>query len=248
MAEIPDVHYARSGGVAVAYQVVGDGPRTSSSCRSCRTLYSLWQLPVFAARMLRLAESSRLILVNTRGMGLSDRPRGLTIEARMDDVRAVMDAVGSERATLLGWAETSNTCGVFAATYPERVERLILYPPYARGTRSDDYPWAPTREEALAVARRRPGALGRAAVPRRLRPPHEPAVGGRCLPTSTGSSGAHRLSSSPAVVRRVPADDARHGPERRPARDSRAHARPREGPDARARGARREPDSRSARW
>ena len=66
-------------------------------------------------------------MVNTRGMGMSDRPRGLTIEARMDDVRAVMDAVGSERATMLGWAETSNTCVVFGATYPERVERLILY-------------------------------------------------------------------------------------------------------------------------
>ena len=81
---------------------------------------------------------------------MSDRPRGLTIEARMDDVRAVMDAVGSTRASLLGWAETSNTCVVFAATYPERVERLILYAPYARGTRSDGYPWGPTREEALA--------------------------------------------------------------------------------------------------
>jgi class 3 adenylate cyclase len=93
-------------------------------------------------------------------MGLSDRPRGLTIEARMDDVRAVMDAVGSERATLFGWAETSNTCVVFAATYPERVERLILYMPYARGTRSDDYPWGASREEALAdiaVARERWG-------------------------------------------------------------------------------------------
>ena len=150
MADVPDVRYARSGGVSVAYQVVGDGPQDVVFLPFLSNLYSLWQLPVFAAGTLRLAESSRLILVNTRGMGMSDRPRGLTIEARMDDVRAVMDAVGSTRANLLGWAETSNTCSIFAATYPERVERLILYAPYARGTRSDGYPWGPTREEALA--------------------------------------------------------------------------------------------------
>jgi pimeloyl-ACP methyl ester carboxylesterase len=150
VAEIPDVHYARSGGVAVAYQVVGDGPQDLVFLPFLSNLYSLWQLPVLAEGTLRLAESTRLILVNTRGMGMSDRPRGLTIEARMDDVRAVMDAAGSTRANLLGWAETSNTCGVFAATYPERVERLILYAPYARGTRSDGYPWGLTREQALA--------------------------------------------------------------------------------------------------
>ena len=160
MLEIPDVRYARSGGVAVAYQVVGDGPQDLVFLPFLSNLYSLWQLPVFAAGSRRLAASARLILVNTRGMGLSDRPRGLTIEARMDDVRAVMDDVGSERATLFGWAETSNTCVVFAATYPERVARLVLYRPYARGARSDDYPWGPTRDEALAqtvVARERWG-------------------------------------------------------------------------------------------
>jgi len=150
VVEVPDVQYARSGGVAVAYQVVGDGPQDVVFLPFLSNLYSLWQLPVFAAGTLRLAESSRVIVVNTRGMGMSDRPRGLTIEARMDDVRAVMDAVGTTRANLLGWAETSNTCGVFAATYPERVERLILYAPYARGTRSDGYPWGLTREQALA--------------------------------------------------------------------------------------------------
>jgi class 3 adenylate cyclase len=160
VAEVPDVRYARSGGVAVAYQVVGDGPQDLVFLPFLSNLYSLWQLPAFAAGTLRLAESARLIIVNTRGMGMSDRPRGLTIEARMDDVRAVMDAVGSARASLLGWAETSNTCGVFAATYPERVERLILFSPYARGTRGDGYPWGASRDEAyaeLAVARERWG-------------------------------------------------------------------------------------------
>ena len=160
MIDIPDVSYARSGGVAVAYQVVGDGRQDLVFLPFLSNLYSLWQLPALAAGTLRLAASSRMLIVNTRGMGLSDRPRGLTIEARMDDVRAVMDDVGSERATLLGWAETGNTCAVFAASYPERVERLILFTPYARGTRSDEYPWGPSREEALselAVARVRWG-------------------------------------------------------------------------------------------
>ena len=109
MLEIPDVMYARSGDVSVAYQVAGNGPQDIVFLPFLSNLYSLWQLQVFADGSRRLAASSRLILVNTRGMGLSDRPRGLTIEARMDDVRAVMDDAGSERATLLGWAETSNT-------------------------------------------------------------------------------------------------------------------------------------------
>jgi class 3 adenylate cyclase len=150
MVEIPDVRYARAGGVAVAYQVVGDGEDDLVFLPFLSNPYSAWQFPAFATMARRLASTCRLILVNTRGAGLSDRPRGLTIESRMDDVRAVMDAVGSERATLLGWAETSNTCIVFGTTYPERVSRLVLYWPYARGTRSDDHPWGRTREEALA--------------------------------------------------------------------------------------------------
>ena len=150
MLDVPDVSYARSGDVAVAYQVVGEGSRDLVFLPFLSNLYTLWFLPAVAAASRRLAASSRLIVVNTRGMGLSDRPRGLTIEARMDDVRAVMDDLGSERATLFGWAETSNTCALFAATYPERVERLILYEPYGRGARADDYPWGATREEQLA--------------------------------------------------------------------------------------------------
>lgn len=197
MLDIPDVRYARSGDVSVAYQVAGTGPQDIVFLPFLSNLYSLWQLPVFAAGSRRLAASFRLILVNTRGMGLSDRPRGMTIEARMDDVRAVMDDVGSERATLLGWAETSNTCAVFAATYPERVERLILYAPYARGTSSDDYPWSPSREEALAelaVARERFGERD-----------YLEAFGRRMNPQWADDPGYiewfvwnHRLSSSPA--------------------------------------------------
>ncbi|HSC93221.1 MAG TPA: adenylate/guanylate cyclase domain-containing protein [Gaiellaceae bacterium] len=154
--EIPDVSYARSGDVAVAYQAVGDGPSDLVFLPFLSNLYSLWLLPAFAAFARSLGEGRRLVLVNTRGMGLSDRPRALTIESRMDDVRAVMDALEIERAALLGWSETAGTCAVFGATYPERTDRLVLYTPFARGTRTDDYPWGSDREEALAgIARTR---------------------------------------------------------------------------------------------
>jgi class 3 adenylate cyclase len=130
--DVPDVSYARSGDVAIAYQVVGEGPRDLVLLPFLSNLYTLWQFPRFAAFCRRLAEGRRLIVVNLRGVGLSDRPRGFTVESRMDDVRATIDAVGSERPALLGLAEAGATCSFFAASYPDRVERLILYNPWGR--------------------------------------------------------------------------------------------------------------------
>jgi class 3 adenylate cyclase len=130
--EVPDVSYARSGDVAIAYQVVGEGPHDLVLLPFNSNLYTLWQFPLFAAFANRVATGRRLIVVNPRGVGLSDRPRGFTVESRMDDVRAVMDAVGSERPALLGIAEAAATCAVFAASYPDRVERLVLYTPFGR--------------------------------------------------------------------------------------------------------------------
>jgi class 3 adenylate cyclase len=147
--EVPDVHYARSGDVAVAYQVVGEGPPDLVFLPFLSSLWWLWQFPHFPPFADRLAESRRLVLLNTRGMGLSDRPRGLTVESRMDDVLAVLDALEIERCTLYGWGETAATCIVCAASYPERVERLILHVPFVRGVASEDYPWGRTREEWL---------------------------------------------------------------------------------------------------
>lgn len=147
--DIPDVRYARSGGVAIAYQVVGEGPADLVFLPFPVSLYSIWQLPSFAAFARRLATGRRLVTVNMRGTGLSDQPRGITIEARMDDVRAVLDDLGSQRASLLAVTHTCPTCVLFATTYPERVDRLILYRPFARGSQTPDYPWAPTREHAL---------------------------------------------------------------------------------------------------
>lgn len=137
VTNVPDVSYARSGDVSIAYQVVGDGPEDLIFVPFLANIFSLWHLWGFSDFGHRLARGRRLIVINPRGVGLSDRPRGFTIESRMDDVRAVMDAVGSKRAALLGIAESAATCVMFAATYPERVSRLLLYTPYARGVESE---------------------------------------------------------------------------------------------------------------
>jgi len=161
--DVPDVHYARSGDVAIAYQVVGEGPTDLVFLPFLSNLWWLWRYPHFEPFANRLAESRRLVLVNTRGMGLSDRPRGITIEARMDDILAVLDALAIERCALLGIGEAAATCILFAGSYPERVERLIVFTPFARGTASEDYPWAPTREqwlESFRVERERWGERG----------------------------------------------------------------------------------------
>lgn len=94
--EVPDVSYARSGDVAIAYQVVGEGESDLVFLPFLSNIYTLWQAPRFADFALRLGAGRRLIVVNPRGVGLSDRPRGFTVESRMDDIRVVMDHAGSE--------------------------------------------------------------------------------------------------------------------------------------------------------
>jgi pimeloyl-ACP methyl ester carboxylesterase len=146
----PATRYARSGDVNVAYQVVGDGPFDLVYVPGwVSNLDLMWDDPSYARFLDRLASFSRLILFDKRGTGLSD-PVAFTdlptLEQRMDDVRAVMDEVGSERAALLGHSEGGNMSALFAATYPERTTALVLVGCYAKRIRSDDYPWAPERE------------------------------------------------------------------------------------------------------
>ena len=157
--DVPDVSYAESGDVAIAYQALGDGPPDLVMLPFLSNLYTLWQAPGFAEMGLRLAEGRRLIIVNLRGVGLSDRPRGFTIESRMDDLRAVLDAVGIDRPALLGWAEAAATCAVFAAANPDRVERLVLYDPWV-STVVDER----ERSEALAQVRDERRVWGRRDV------------------------------------------------------------------------------------
>ena len=146
------VRYAHSGNVNIAYQVVGNGPIDLVFVMGWVShLEYYWREPSFARFLQRLAGFSRLILFDKRGTGLSDPVTEMpTLEQRMDDVRAVLDAVGSRRAALLGVSEGGPMCALFAATYPNRTEALVMVGTYARRTRAADYPWAPTAEQREA--------------------------------------------------------------------------------------------------
>jgi pimeloyl-ACP methyl ester carboxylesterase/class 3 adenylate cyclase/DNA-binding CsgD family transcriptional regulator len=139
----PPTHYANSGGVHIAYQVVGSGPIDLLFVMGWVThLDYFWQEPGFARFLRRLASFSRLIMVDKRGTGLSDRVAGLpTLEERMDDIRAVMDAVGSKRAVVMGVSEGGSMSILFAATYPERTSSLILVGTAPRWSWAPDWPW-----------------------------------------------------------------------------------------------------------
>ena len=152
----PVVRYARSGDVNIAYQVTDEGPRDLVLVPGFVSHLDLdWDEPRSAYFLHRLASFSRLIRFDKRGTGLSDRPGGLPdLETRMDDVRAVLDAVGSERTALFGYSEGGPMAMLFAATYPQRTTALVLYGTYAkRCDPDDDYPWAATWAERQAYAR-----------------------------------------------------------------------------------------------
>jgi pimeloyl-ACP methyl ester carboxylesterase/DNA-binding CsgD family transcriptional regulator len=154
----PETRYARSGDVHIAFQVIGDGPVDLVFVMGwVSNVEQFWEGP--SARFLRrLASFSRLIIFDKRGTGLSDRVTGIpTLEERMDDVRAVMEAAGSSRAALIGISEGAPMCALFAATYPERTSALIIYGGFARRLWAPDYPWAPTmaeREKLLEIIER----------------------------------------------------------------------------------------------
>ncbi|MBC7909768.1 MAG: alpha/beta fold hydrolase, partial [Pyrinomonadaceae bacterium] len=146
----PETRYALSGDVNIAYQVIGDAPLDLVFVMGWVShLEYFWEEPSFARFLARLASFSRLILFDKRGTGLSDRVPNTelpTLEQRMDDVRAVMEAVGSERAALIGVSEGGPMCSLFAATYPEKTSALVMIGTYAKRVYDDDYPWAPTAE------------------------------------------------------------------------------------------------------
>jgi class 3 adenylate cyclase len=177
--DIPETRYARSGDVSIAYQVLGDGPFDLVHVPGFVSHVELaWQVPGQAEFARRLASFARTIRFDKRGTGMSDRVEGApTLETRMDDVRAVMDAVGSERAALLGVSEGGAMSILFAATYPARAWALVLAgaeprtlwaPDYPHGTREEDYRAALERieraagssESVLGLARRLAPSLG----------------------------------------------------------------------------------------
>ena len=142
--EIPDVEYARSGDLSIAYQVVGEGQVDVIFIRGfAGELLSTWEQPRLVRFVQDLSRFGRVLLIDKRGQGLSDRMREVpTLEVRMDDLRAVMDDAGSQRAILWSAHEGARLATLFAATYPERTSGLVLFDPEAKGTRTDDYLWA----------------------------------------------------------------------------------------------------------
>jgi class 3 adenylate cyclase len=138
----PITRYAKSGDVNIAYQVVGEGPFDLVVVPGwISNVDFAWEDPFYGDWVQRLAAFSRVILFDKRGTGLSDRDVGdSTLEERMDDLRAVLEAAGSERAAVMGFSEGGPLSMLFAATYPERVRALILYATFARASEAPDYP------------------------------------------------------------------------------------------------------------
>jgi pimeloyl-ACP methyl ester carboxylesterase len=150
---LPEIRYARSGDVDIAYQVLGSGDLDLVFVMGWLTHLEVhWEEPSYRRFMQRLASFTRLILFDKRGMGLSDRTTIATLEERMDDVRAVMDAVGSERAALVGVSEGAPLSMLFAASHPERTAALLFVGGEVKEVRADDWPWGQsTREEYDAM-------------------------------------------------------------------------------------------------
>jgi pimeloyl-ACP methyl ester carboxylesterase/DNA-binding CsgD family transcriptional regulator len=140
---VPVTSYARSGEVNIAYQAFGDGPLDLVFVPGFISHLELaWEEPYLARFLRRLAAFTRVIFFDKRGTGLSDpvsRPPGLA--ERMDDIRAVMDAAGSQRAALFGVSDGGCLCIAFAVAHPERSASLVTYGSFARRLRSADYPW-----------------------------------------------------------------------------------------------------------
>jgi DNA-binding winged helix-turn-helix (wHTH) protein/pimeloyl-ACP methyl ester carboxylesterase len=192
------IRYARSGELSVAYQVSGDGgPDIVLVAGFVSHLALDWTEPRHAHFLDRLGRMGRLIRFDKRGTGLSDRPSEVAdLESRMDDLRAVMDAAGSERAVVFGYSEGGPMAVLFAATYPERCAGLVLYGTYAKRLWEPDYPWGQTQEDRRRYAEQLEREWGWEADMRRMCPSADDALarwwGERC-----------RASASPGAARRL---------------------------------------------
>ncbi len=146
--EAPETRFADNDGVSIAYQVFGDGPQDLIFIPGwLSNLDIFWEEPIVARFLLSLAEFSRVIVIDRRGTGLSDRVAPPTLEVQMGDVTAVMDAADSRRAAFLGNSEGGSMCALFAATHPNRTNSLITIGGYAKWIRSDDHPYGAGRDE-----------------------------------------------------------------------------------------------------
>jgi class 3 adenylate cyclase/pimeloyl-ACP methyl ester carboxylesterase len=147
---VPETRYTRSGDVSIAYQVVGEGPDLLWIPAFAQHLELMWEEPYRRAWLEDLASTYRLITFDKRGTGLSDRVHGAPpLDERMDDLRAVLDAAGSQRATIFAAGDGADLALVFAASYPERAQAVIAWDGSFRGSWAPDYPWAEPRAESL---------------------------------------------------------------------------------------------------
>ena len=139
----PETHYAKCDDVHIAYQVLGDGPIDLLFVPGfVSNVEATWRNPENRAFFQRLASFCRLIIFDKRGTGMSDRGSQIfTLEQRMHDVQAILDAVGSERATLFGISEGGPMSLLYAATYPDCSSALVLYGSYAKRSWAPDYPF-----------------------------------------------------------------------------------------------------------
>ncbi len=146
---IPEIRYAKAGDIQIAYQVFGGGARDLIVVPGwLSNLEILWEDPAYARFLRGLASFARVIIFDKRGTGLSDRVTDSpTLEERMEDVHAVMDAVGCGRAALFGYSEGGPMCALHAVTYPERTTALIMHGSYPRRTQAPDFPWGVPAEE-----------------------------------------------------------------------------------------------------
>lgn len=144
----PETHFAENDSVSIAYQVFGEGSIDMVVIPGMwSNLDIFWEEPRVARFLLALGRFARVILIDRRGTGLSDRVTPPTFEEQMDDIRAVMDDVGSNQACFLGYSEGGCMCALFAATYPKRAHSLITIGSYARWSKSDDFPHGSERKE-----------------------------------------------------------------------------------------------------
>jgi class 3 adenylate cyclase len=154
--QLPEARYATSGNVHIAYQVVGEGPTDLVySTGIWSNLEVMWEHPRWSRFLERLSSFARLVLLDMRGVGLSDRgPDPPVVELQRDDIGAVMDAVGSDRAVVFAGARAAAMSMLFAATHPERTQALVLYAPVAKTVATPDFPHGRTAEEQEAFVER----------------------------------------------------------------------------------------------
>ena len=198
--DVPETRYAKSGNLNIAYQVTGEGPFDLVFVPGYVTHLELhWRMAGFASFLRSLSSFARLIRFDKRGTGMSDPVSGApSLETRMDDVRAVMDAVGSQRVAFYGLSEGAAMAILFAATHPERTAALVLRSAFPRRMWAPDYPWGRTEEQyGREVARDLQMFGSREQARQAVR-----ALGASTMTRSTLSSRCSASARAPGALRR----------------------------------------------